>query len=425
MTTQSVGARMIPPGIQLGSARETPLDRLEFFLAAVTVALAPINYARLEAVYFTASDFVGVATLLVMLINRGVRLDFFGQVTPLWYCSFILFTGGLLIGSVASPDPLAGLVVFVQYLYSLLLIPLILASRGPEKTAFLAKVFVLSIAAVMLHGALVTHFVSDPSARIVSPSGRLRSLIERENAAGALAGIAITLSIFLTMVKKISIPSLLVIQPVLWYGLMLTGSNTGFITAVLGIMLLMVSSGSTRLMSIALPSMGVLAVAILLFGEHFLPKAFYERVFSAISSADISQAGTFDDRFALASEALDITNKTVFLGLGADQYRTISAYEAPVHNTYLLVLAEGGLISLLGLGGLFLTGFLIGFPAAVSPKTRFYGAIALSIAVLFALVLNSFAHFYARFWAVPLTLALALGVETRHWAHSTYPYRRS
>src|SRR3546814_3333097 len=39
---------------------------------------------------------------------------------------------------------------------------------------------------------------------------------------------------------------------------------------------------------------------------------------------------------------------TMFVGIGVDQYRVVSPTQVPVHNMYLLLWAEGGLLALLG-----------------------------------------------------------------------------
>src|SRR3546814_6239292 len=50
----------------------------------------------------------------------------------------------------------------------------------------------------------------------------------------------------------------------------------------------------------------------------------------------------------LIREAWGIVEDTMIVGLGVDQYRTISFADTPVHNMYLLLWAEGGLLALLG-----------------------------------------------------------------------------
>ncbi len=403
--------------------RATPANRLELALAVAFVALAPVTYLSLDALYFTASDFFGVATLILMLVNRRVPLAFFGPATSLWLIAFLLFLGGLMLGSVVRGDPQAGLVVFLQYSYSLIIIPMVISARRLEETLLLMRVFVLSVAAIMLHGAFLVNFVSDPDPRLVSPSGRLRSLIGRENAAATMAAVAITFSVYLRMTGAIRVVHFLPSLAILVYGLLLTGSNTGFGVAVVGVGFVLLFMGQVRAILASLAVSGLAAFIILQFGETVLPEVFRERVFGALVSGDLYQAGTFEDRFELIREAIGVADTTIFLGLGADQFRVISVQNAPVHNAYLLILAEGGLISFLGLCGLFLAGAALGVGAITNPDSRARGALTLAIVVFFALLLNAFAHFYARFWHVPLALAMSLSLP--RGVQSMYPYRLS
>ena len=136
------------------------------------------------------------------------------------------------------------------------------------------------------------------------------------------------------------------------------------------------------------------------------------RVFGALQTGELSEAGTFTDRMFLIHEAMEVARETLLIGLGTDQYRVISAHGAPVHNTYLLVLTEGSLMSLFGLIGLYLTGVYLSWRAARQSDSWNIGGMTLIVMLLFALAMNGFAHFYARFWAVPFLLALALSLAS-------------
>ncbi|SMX47304.1 O-antigen ligase family protein [Actibacterium lipolyticum] len=398
-----------------GQIRNPVLERTELFLVTLMVFFAPMNYLRLSSLYFTLSDVTGLFALLLVIVNRRLPLNFFGAATGLWLFSFALFTGGLLIGSLVNGSMTSGIVIFVQYTYSMILIPIVLASRPFEQTVMLTKVFVLGVAVTMLHGAYLVHFADDPPVRLVSGSGRLRSLIERENAAAGLAAICITFTLWLFFVKRISLPLCLLLFAALFYGVLLTGSNTGIIATVIGISSLVLFSRSRKLVFATL-GLGVLAVVVTLnWGDLFLPEVFQKRVLGALESGDLQKAGTFEDRLYLIREALGIANDRLFIGLGADQYRVLSEHSAPVHNAYLLILSEGGLMSLIGMAGLILTGMYLGTAAMRENHSYMTGVLTITIVVLFALMLNAFAHFYARFWNVPWVLALALSV-----AHAGY-----
>lgn len=384
------------------------LDKLEMALVMTAIFLAPMNYFRLSFVYVTLSDVIVVVALGVMLLRGRLPVRLFGEATYFWILSFMLLQAGLLVGSLVNGDPLSGIEGFAQYSFSMLLLPVLLCNRPLEETLLLLKVFVLSIVFIMIHGAYVVHFDPD-DLRFVSGSGRLTSLVERENAAATLASLAIVIAQWLYSVRQIRFLTLCVLLVPLAYGLLLTGSNTGFALTAIGTLALAVFSGSVFNVLRILAFAAAAAFVILIWGDYFLPEIFIKRVMGALSSGDLNEAGTFSDRMSLIHEAIGIANRNILVGLGIDQYRVVSAYGAPVHNTYLLVLSEGGLLSLIGLFGLLLTGLYIGWRALSDPGMRMAGGLAITVIMMFALAMNGFAHIYARFWAVPMDLVLALG----------------
>lgn len=394
------------------SHEQRPSETVELALVALAVALAPMNYLRLEEIYLTLSDVTAMMAFTLMLANRRVPLRFFGSATGLWLASFACLTGGLLLGSLVNGDPITGLLIILQYTYSLILLPLIIAARPREQIILLLKVFVLSVAAIMAHGAYLIHLADSPDPRLVSGAGRLRSMLERENASGAIAAIAATMAIWLFLAGRMRGWALALILPVILYGLLLTGSNSGLMTLLAGIASLVIASRSARLIIAAASAFALSAVAVVFWGEAFLPETFQTRVLPAIMSGDLQQAGTFGDRFLLMQEALGISERTLIIGLGAGQYREVSDFGTPVHNIYLLLLSEGGLTSLLGLAGLFATGIYLGWAAMQDRRSYTDGALTIAVVLIFAVLFNSVTHFYGRFWNVPLILTIALSAST-------------
>ncbi|MEQ3748134.1 MAG: O-antigen ligase family protein [Celeribacter sp.] len=414
------GALGLPDLPRPASAR---LARVELLLVALTVFLAPINYLRAEFAYVTLSDLFAVLSLAVMVFRGTLPLYPFGRASLMWYGSVFLLILGLLLGSTVNGDLANGVEVVGQYCVALVLLPLLILCRPRFEMLLLIKVFVLSLVVVMLHGAYVIAYTPG-DLRFVSRSGRLSSLIERENAAGALAAMGVVFTLWLYFIKEIRLfPLLLALVP-LGYGLLLTGSNTGFFLTAIGALTLAVLSGAPRILGgVVLCGVALLAV-IVTWGELFLPEIFLKRVFGALQTRSMSAAGTFDDRMFLIREAFGITRDTLAIGLGANQYRLISAHGAPVHSTYLLLLAEGGLISLLGHAGLLLASFHIGWPALIDRRRRWMGVLTLTILLMFIMVQTGIAHVYARFWVVPWYLALSASLQGAGLRDSTRPEHR-
>ncbi|SPJ25217.1 O-antigen ligase family protein [Palleronia abyssalis] len=384
------------------------LGHLDAKLAALTVFLSPMNYFRLEQVYLTLSDAAACATLFVMLYRGSMSRAPFGIVTPLWLAGFLALAAGLTIGSVASGAMGSLVVILAQYFFSFVLLVFVLAGRPYREIVALLKTLILSIVVVMVFGAYVVHFVPNPDWRFVSGNGRMRSLVERENAAAALGAIGIVLLLNLALLGEVRRMATILCLPIFLYGVTLTGSNTGLFMTTLGIILTVAFSGSARFIVQTALAAGAVVIVVVFLGDAILPDVFRERVMTALTSGDVNQAGTFEDRFYLIGEAIEIAQNTLVVGLGADQYRTISDHGAPVHNSYLLLLTEGGLLALSGLVMLLLSGITLAWVAIFMAGARTQGLIALTITLIYAASLNTFAHFYARFWSVPLILALGL-----------------
>ncbi len=383
--------------------------RLDLILVAITVFLSPLNYLRANFGYVTLCDAFAMMTLLVMLVQKRLPLHPFGSATAGWLIGVLMLTGGLTLGSAINGNLVNGLVVVGQYCFSLLVLPVLVMQRDRDEVILLVKVFVAAMIVVMLHGAYVVEYTPE-DLRFVSRNGRLAGLVERENATAALAAMSITFSLWLYFVGQIrGVLMLLLLVPLGW-GLLLTGSNSGIMLAAIGVVCLALFSGALGVLLRLVVGVAVIAVVVHLWGHLFLPEIFLERVYGALESGNVSQAGTFDDRVALMREAFALTRHTIFLGLGADQYRMISAYEAPVHNAYLLLLAEGGLISLLGHFVLAMTAIYLAFPVWHSYRTRWFGVLTLTIVAMFAFAQMGITHYYGRFWIMPWLLAIAASV---------------
>jgi hypothetical protein len=384
---------------------------LDARLAAVTVFLSPMNYFRLDAAYVTLADLAACATLFAMLLQGRLPRAPFGPATPLWLAGVLALAAGLTLGSVAGGDMTALVVMLAQYLFSLVVLPFVLAGRPYPEVVALLKVLVAAIVVVMAFGAYVVHFVDDPDMRLVSGSGRLRSLVERENECAGLGAIAIVLLVNLAFLGEIRRWTVALVLPVLLYGVALTGSNTGLILTVFGVSISVLCSGSLRAIASFVVAGSLIAAAVLIGGDVFLPEVFRERVLVALIEGDLSRAGSFAGRYELLQEAAEIARDTLLVGLGADRFRLVSTHGAPVHNTYMLLLAEGGMTSLVGLVLLLLSGVWLAWAAFAQAGARTQALITLILILIFAAMLNTFAHFYGRFWNVPPILAMALAAS--------------
>lgn len=383
-------------------------SRFEFALACAVVFFAPMNVLRLPTFYFTASDAFACVCLGFMALNRSIRLKPLGPGTAYWLFGLALMIGALLTSSLLAGAVDRGLILSMQYLFAYFLLPIILLARPWPQTTILMKVFVASIVVMILHGIYVVDFVGVTNSTFVSGNGRLLGFVERANECGSL--IALTVPMILSMAAMRTMHPLiaLAILPLIAYGIMLTGSNTALYAMLYGLGLFFLAT-LTPLRAV----IGVTAILLLwsapnlpVIDDH-LPAVFQKRVLTGLETGNLNEAGTFAGRMQLNQEAIRLGGEALLVGHGADQYREISEWRAPVHNLYLLIWNEGGLIALAGFL-LMLTG---GFIALAIPL-RYRGGrpafvCGFTTLSLFAVLINAVPHVYGRFWAVPVLLSLA------------------
>lgn len=388
--------------------RRSALDRIEFQLACLVTFFSPMNVLRLESAYFTLSDVFAMLFCIVLAFNRSIPVLRLGLTSTMWATGVALLVVFLLVSSAFNGDAARGLIVSCQYFYAYVVLAFVFFTRTRDELLIMMKVFTLAVFITCIHGIYLIHIDGETNTHFVSGNGRLRSFVERSNEAAAVFAMTLPLLLYLKAVGRYSGIVAAILALSYLYAVILTGSNSGFLGWLFGLAVYSVVSMNWRVIaSTVIVVMGLSAVAVS-YGDSFLPEVFKERVFGALVSGNLNEAGSYTDRLDLIKEALGVINRSPFLGLGANQYAVHSELGQSVHNAYLLIWSEGGFPALLG--------FLLIITSAivVSVRTfRLHGnnatfACSLSVTLLFAAFINSTPHVYGRFWVVPLLLVLAL-----------------
>lgn len=372
-----------------------------------------------QEIMFTASDALFLLALVQLAYRKRIPLEPMRLFTSFWIAGFGLLIGGLLIGSLNCPTPTRWLIVSVQYLFAWVVLPLILLRRPRAQTTMMIKAFVWGVFMMNLFGAIVyyTYTGTFEQARalfgmdFLSGGRRLGAFTGDANWNGACLAMAIPLVIFLRAKALVGNLSTMLWLPVLLFGVMLTASFTAFTCCVVALAIFAWVGRlrpSPRLLAVIIAAAAVSLVVYVELGLS-LPKTFEARVGNAVGNGDISEAGTYVGRMKLMQEAWSLVPHHELVGMGADQYRVISEYQAPVHNMYLLLWAEGGLPSLVG--WLAMISILLASAIRVLPRDRLAAALTLSITATFIVSSMASPHMYARLWAVPVLLALAVSLQ--------------
>jgi hypothetical protein len=379
---------------------------VERLLVSAAIFLSFFPSWRHPAVFFTASDLVFCLSLLTILLTRGISLMPFGMLTSYWNTGFGLLLAFLVASSLINGDPMRAIIVCAQYLFSFLLLPLVIMGRDREETIFLVGVFAFGAFAANLASIVLYYSGYTGDQHFVSVSGRLGSFVGGPNTNAQMIALAGPLALYLWLAGRMAVSYVVPLLLVLIVALVLTSSNNGIGLAILGAVAFFFMLRNLRYLARAGAGLAVCLVLVAVSGEYWLPAAFEQRVLGAVRSGSIDEAGSFHERVVLMDEALEMVHDTMLLGIGIDQYRIRSQYQVPVHNTYLLIWTEGGLPALIGWVTLLLIALIGVF--YVGRRHPLEAAAAFAIATIFVLIGFTTGHVYARYLVVPLLLAMAL-----------------
>ena len=111
-------------------------------------------------------------------------------------------------------------------------------------------------------------------------------------------------------------------------------------------------------------------------------------------------------------EAIEVISeeRILIVGLGADQFRERSVQEAPVHNLYLLLWVEGGLLAVAGWVMFSGVGVLLWFAIRRAGGHKYALAAVATTLVVFLTIAMFNSHMYARYWTAPVFLCFGLGL---------------
>ena len=383
------------------------LHRWEFVLLQGAVFFAPYIAFRHPDVYITISDTLFAGAFLLRLYTGRMAVPF-AHLTWLWLLGLLMLTGGLFIGSVFKGDMVRCLTLVAQYSFAYLIVPLILLRRPEHEVIRLIKCGVWGMAIMCAIGlALYVTGTGEPGP-LFSGNRRFSGFLDNPNAMGVLTVMTLPLLWFLLLSGRMRAVIAIPCMALLVVGIILTSSNTGLYSMVAATLIFFGGRRNFKTLLV----LAALGGAVLMFGQDYLPTTFQSRVLSAVQTGDIASAGTFEDRKELIIEALGMADENLVIGLGADQYRLVSRYGHPVHNLYLLLLNEGGGLSLLGYLLILAVPMLTSMVAHRLPDGKLVLLTTVTTVVVFANALMGQPHVYGRVWFLFIFLAVSPALIT-------------
>ena len=387
----------------------SPIARLMRATLFVAVFFCGWSLLRVGELNLTLNDILLAVVMTVMLYRSEINRKPFGEITAFWMIGLGLMLFGLLVGTLFNGSVDRWLIAGAQYLFAFFLIPMFLMGQQVSLTRTLPALFVLGITVSQLIGISTSLLFEHGDTRewlgagFLTGNGRLGAMAGDPNPNGAMIAFALPMLLYSVRQRIMPLGIGLLCGILLVWGLLASGSFTGFAAAVVALGFYLAVSGIGLLIRVSI--LGAIGSVLFLASGLALPAAFENRVAGALTTGNLDEAGTFTDRSALVSEAWEMVDDNTFIGLGVDQYRVVSGYGVPVHELHLLIWNEGGIVAFAGVVILLLTMVAAAF-VAIS-KNRMEGAMILAVVAVFNIYTLSVPHMYSRMWILPVILAMA------------------
>jgi O-antigen ligase len=399
--------------VSKGRIRMSAVERGVLYLGVV---LAPFANLRFFEFFFTVSDFFFCLSFLILLISGRVPRRPLNQATQIWIFGFILLFMGLMVSSILRGAPDRGVIVVAQYLFSYLVLMVVLIRDDPKEAYRLAALFLASIILVDIHGIYAFYhigYVPGAGKGAVTGGKRLATALRNPNLAASMNALTMPILLYFWSSGRLKIYFALPLIAVSLVTVVLTSSNSGLLTMMVCLIVYTASVVTTRLLArLVLGLTMVVSVLIALGGTDLLPATFHKRVLNAFNSGDVSEAGTFVSRTELIKEAINVISEEgiVLVGIGADEFRERSVQSAPVHNLYLLLWVEGGLPALVGWLVFSGVGILIWLAIRKEGGDKHLLAAVATVVSVFLTIAMFNPHMYARYWTLPVLLCFGMGL---------------
>ena len=389
--------------------RASPISRLSRIILLIAAFFCGWALLRIGPISLTFSDLLLSLVLVVMLSRGEVNIRPFGNLTIFWLMGLGLMLGGLLIGTIINGGVDRWLIVVAQYLFAFLLLPMLLTGQQLSLTRILPALFVLGIAVSQLIGITAMLLFENADTKdllgngFLTGNGRVGAMTGAAHPNGAMTAFALPMLLYSIRERIMPFGIGLICGVLLVWGLLASGSFTGFVAGIVAVAVYFAVSGLRMLLRAAI--LGAIGLGLFLASGLPLPSAFEDRVAGAISTGNIEEAGTYTGRSLLIEDAWNRADDNLLVGLGVDRFREVSVYGAPVHELHLLILNEGGVIGFLGLLIVLLT--MLGAAFVAIGRSRPEGAMILAVVFVFNVYTFSIPHMYSRVWILPVLLAMA------------------
>lgn len=191
-------------------------------------------------------------------------------------------------------------------------------------------------------------------------------------------------------------------------GLVETASIGGTLATLMAIFLSFIFvSNITTQRKVLVVFLAILCVSIPLFLTGIIEFDFFtSRVMDTFFSGNLEGSGSYSMKMSLMKDALKIITENPLWGLGPGGFYDNSIYQQTVHNSYLLLWAEGGILSLIGFLIIVysIIRYIVYYWKTKSTRTNSNLALVIVAILLFNLITGT--QLYQRYRIIPIILML-------------------
>lgn len=403
-------------------------NKIYYRIIAIGVFLMP--FYSIKVSFFNISDLF-IITALIMLFYEKLRYNSFFKpfsnkvYALIVFTAFFLMLGGYMLGDLSNQNINTNtFTISFQYVFILAGYLWLFKSLTSTELLKLLKIYLSGFITVILSGVILKTFTPDiylllMDQNILIGFRRMGSFTGATGLAKSIS-VLIILTYFMYSLAYYNIKKVIFMNIIFIIGLIYASSFGGIITSLISyvaILTLFLINNKTKFLQKLLSLVsGLLIIFIsffVLIKLNFQESIFYNRVVKVLFDADYEEAGSAEVKIYLMNAALTIIKENFLFGIGSGNFLAQTIYKQSVHNSYLILWVEGGILPLIG----FLILLILFFIMSMKVKgNRKYILLTMGL----VLVINSFTntHFFPRFIFVPYLILIVL-LEKNNIANQT------
>lgn len=318
----------------------------------------------------------GLIILYQFVIRRNLKFNFNNKYIFPWYLCGILILLGLMISDIISMKPKITDVIaqYLQYAFVYFFIVWIVSNLNYRIVSRMLIWIIIGYAvsaaiSTVLYLWLFDTYMLLHNMGLFVLSVRLSPFMN-PNTFSKNVALVIPILILLGKELGLKISMRVVIVVILTIASLLTASFGGLITmAITSLLAVLYSSLTTKRNRMKLTLLFIFLLLLLLSGgldfiltnllELPFMKTFSRRVLPVLMSKNFEAAGSYSHKTWLMSEGIRLISENPIIGVGTRQFVDKIPGDITMHNSYLLLWVEGGIISFIGFAALLIYIFFI------------------------------------------------------------------